>query len=121
MGLEMYACKTRERIAQPVDFWVNDAELIQRWWKHPNLHGWMEILYREKGGKRPHFNCDTVLLTQQDLDRLESDIRRDVLPDTDGFFFGTSDGTEKKEDLIFIETARSTISQGYQIFYDSWW
>jgi hypothetical protein len=121
MGLDMYACKTLEQITQPVDFSIDNAELIQQWRKHPNLHGWMERLYREKGGKRPDFNCDTVLLTLQDLDRLEVDVKRDALPCTDGFFFGVTDGTEKEEDIMFIENARNAIKQGYQVFYDSWW
>lgn len=121
MGLDMYACKTLEKIAQPVDFSIQQSELIQRWRKHPNLHGWMEMLYREKGGMGPDFNCDTVLLSLQDLERLEIAVRDDSLPCTDGFFFGITDGTEKEEDLMFIENARGAIQQGYQVFYDSWW
>ena len=121
MGLDMYACKTLEKITQPVDFSIEQAELLQLWRKHPNLHGWMEMLYREKGGKGPDFNCDTVLLSLQDLERLESDVKNDTLPCTDGFFFGITDGTEKEEDLMFIENARGAIKQGYQVFYDSWW
>ncbi len=35
MGLDMYACKTLEQITQPVDFSIDNAELIQQWRKHP--------------------------------------------------------------------------------------
>jgi hypothetical protein len=121
MGLDMYACKTLETITRPVDFRVGSVELIQQWRKHPNLHGWMENLYREKGGRNPDFNGNRLLLTLEDFDRLETDVRKGDLPETDGFFFGISDGTEVEEDLMFIENARLAIKDGYQVFYDSWW
>lgn len=111
MGLDMYACKTLEQVTKPVDFAVKNAELIQTWRKHPNLHGWMESLYRKKGGAGRDFNCDTVPLTLEDLEQLESDVLNDALPCTDGFFFGITDGTEKEEDLMFIESARSAIKR----------
>jgi len=43
------------------------------------------------------------------------------LPDTEGFFFGKSDGTEQADDLTFIAKAREAIAQGQTVFYDSWW
>ena len=121
MGLDMYAYKTLEAVEQPVDFKVSDAELIQQWWKHPNLHGWMEMLYRSKGGNGNDFNCNPVLLDREDLNRLEADILSKVLPVTEGFFFGETDGSEIEDDLVFIENARGAILEGYQVFYDSWW
>lgn len=121
MGLDMYACKTLEAIEQPVDFKVSDAEVIKYWRKHPNLHSWMEALYRRKGGRGKHFNCDLVLLEREDLDRLEADILSKFLPVTEGFFFGETDGSEIEDDLMFIENARNAILEGYQVFYDSWW
>ncbi|XZE20323.1 phosphoglycerate kinase [Pirellulaceae bacterium SH449] len=121
MGLDMYACRTLEQITKSVDFSTQHAELIQQWRKHPNLHGWMESLYRKKGGSGVDFNGNTVLLTLEDLERLEADVLNDDLPCTDGFFFGITDGTEKEEDLMFIENARAAIQEGYQVFYDSWW
>ncbi len=48
MGLDMYACKTLEDDYSTVDFSIENAEVIQSWRKHPNLHGWMEMLYRER-------------------------------------------------------------------------
>ena len=38
------------------------------WRKHPNLQGWMEQLYRSKGGDERDFNCVDVVLTAADLD-----------------------------------------------------
>jgi len=120
MGLDMYAYMTRETPARPVDFEIEDASPFYYWRKHPDLHGWMEELYREKGGEE-QFNCVPVQLTASDLDRLEADIRSGDLPDTTGFFFGDSDGTETAGDLAFIAAARVALAEGYTIYYNSWW
>jgi pantothenate kinase len=120
MGLDMYAMVTSTQPAKPVDFEDDDAELIHQWRKHPNLHGWMENLYREKGGTET-FNCRPVLLTLEDIDRLEADIRSAALPETTGFFFGHTDGSERDDDLVFIAKARAAIAEGIAVFYDSWW
>lgn len=120
MGLDMYAYKTLDAIDTPVDFSVPTALELHYWRKHPNLHGWMEALYYEKGGKRD-FNCVPVLLTAEDLYRLERDLSAGALPPTVGFFFGASDGSESEDDLGFVAKAREAITAGYRVFYDSWW
>ena len=92
MGLDMYAFATAEQLAGSVDFTAEAASEIYYWRKHPNLHGWMERLYRNKGGKKINFNCVNIQLTADDLQRLEADIKASNLPPTEGFFFGASDG-----------------------------
>jgi hypothetical protein len=55
---------------------------------------------------------------------LEAVIKGGKLPETVGFFFGgcTKDSEEyKKIDLKFIEKARKSIDNGYEIEYTSWW
>lgn len=121
MGLDMYALTTRRKPESPVDFEVNESNELHYWRKHPNLHGWMENLYREKGGAAEDFNCVALLLTTDDLDRLEADIRSGVLPMTAGFFFGASDGTETDDDLAFVNKAREALAAGLTVFYTSWW
>lgn len=92
------------------------------WRKHPNLQGWMEQLYRSKGGDERDFNCVDVVLTAADLDKLEMDINTYSLPATTGFFFGSdSDMRYIEGDLEFINDAREHIKQGYKIVYTSWW
>lgn len=123
MGLDMYAYTTEEKIDQTVDFedhsdWACE---FHYWRKHPNLHGWMERLYREKGGKADSFNCVNVMLDAADLDRLEADVKAGRLPQTTGFFFGCSDGSEVSDDLAFIKRARQFIEDGEQVYYRSWW
>jgi hypothetical protein len=96
------------------------AKDIAYWRKHPDLHGWMENLYREKGGREKSFNGDLVVLTLKDLDRLEEDILRKNLPKTTGFFFGES-GEISLKDLEFVLEARKAIQEGDTVFYDSSW
>lgn len=125
MGLDMYAYTIHpDAITEEVDFDIGaldeNATRIHQWRKHPNLHGWMEELYQQKGGSEC-FNCVPVVLSPDDLDRLEAAIRGGQLPDTSGFFFGVTDGTEVEDDLAFIAKAREAIASGLAVFYSSWW
>lgn len=121
MGLDMYAEITADEITKPVDFKVTNSSRLHYWRKHPDLHGWMQELYWEKGGSADSFNCVNVALTSEDLDRMETVILNRELPDTSGFFFGDSDGSEIKDDLAFITNARKAITEGYNVFYNAWW
>lgn len=132
MGLDMYAFAVKEsELPEDVRNLETDVKLgegiekteVHYWRKHHDLHGWMQNLYMEKGGKNVEFNCDTVRLTLEDLDSLEKDLRSQNLPETSGFFFGNNPPNDETivEDLEFIEQARSFINDGYAVFYDSWW
>jgi hypothetical protein len=123
MGLDMYAFATKAKLKNEVDFTETNLkpEEIHYWRKHPNLHGWMQELYESKGGKSDSFNGDCVVLTETDLNELESDIKDGSLPDTSGFFFGQTDGDEVDDDLKFIENAREAISEDKTVYYTSWW
>jgi len=139
MGLDQYAYKVKKgHISKPVDFTFSvfdedsgewnrvipdeDYSEIAYWRKHHDLQGWMKNLYIQKGGTGSQFNCDKLLLTSEDLDRLEHDVENNLLPSTSGFFFG-SDNTDyyKNPTLIFIKDALRAIEEGYDIVYDSWW
>jgi hypothetical protein len=121
MGLDMFAQKTKADITAEVDFPEVEAEELHYWRKHPNLHGWMERLYRLKGGAKETFNVVNLQLTLRDLDDLEAAVTARLLPTTTGFFFGESDGSEIAEDLTFVRKARQAIRDGYAVFYSSWW
>lgn len=99
-----------------------DEELeISYWRKHPNLQGWMEDLWYEKGNEG-QFNCVDVELTLEDLDALEQSLDDRTLPKTAGFFFGDdSDDCYAEQDREFILAARNNIKNGYKIVYTSWW
>ena len=115
MGLDMnaYSCAAGESEQE------KGVELFY-WRKHPDLHGWMERLYRSKGGT-DEFNCVSVELTSDDLDALERDVNASALPHTTGFFFGSSGPFREEEDLRFIALAREQIEQGRSVHYTSWW
>ena len=99
----------------------DDTIQLAEWRKHPNLQGWMQELYYEKGGEG-EFNCVDLELTLDDLDALEESLDEEALPETAGFFFGTDSSDHYAEaDREFIVQARAALKQGYKVFYSSWW
>lgn len=136
MGLDMYAyvaaragqqnefyegAEWDEHTGQMVNPAVNKPRELAYWRKHPNLHGWMAALYRERGGKGD-FNGDELELTAEDLDNLEYDVENNRLPPTSGFFFGEgADDYYRDSDLKFIQEARAEMFLGLKVFYNSSW
>jgi hypothetical protein len=126
MGLDMYAFTVPAEWAGDTDTdYQPDADRktteLFYWRKFNALHGWMEQLYRTKGGAKESFNCTTVRLTSEDLDRLEREAS--TLQPVEGFFFGEQ--TIYPEDLesvaTFIAKAREALADGKACWYDSWW
>ena len=124
MGLDQYAY-----VANKVNNETNSSTELAYWRKHPNLHGWMERLWNEKGcpGLEAGFN-DIMFngieleLTFDDVVKLESDIKNNNLPNTAGFFFGNnSDEYYKAQDLEFVYEAKSRLFLGQKVFYNSSW
>lgn len=124
MGLDMYAVSIAKDDNRPAtDFKLDEDKYndLHYWRKHPNLHGWMQDLYFQKGGENEEFNVASVLLTEADINRLEDDINAKELPETSGFFFGETTGEELEDDLEFIRKAREALAQGRQVAYYAWW
>jgi hypothetical protein len=127
MGLDMFA------FASPVDLPDGDigADIMNNvfgeeffyWRKHPNLHGWMENLYRSRHNFDGMFNGIATKLTEDDLKLLKEVVEKDKLPETKGFFFGSSyrDKEEQEQDLEFIEKALEKIKEGQYVYYYSSW
>ena len=127
MGLDMYAHSVSKNNAiDDLTFVYSDKPQdnieIFYWRKHHDLHGWMQKLFHEKGGSGD-FNLQPVRLTLEDLDQLEEDLKSNILPETDGFFFGNNppDDESNRRDFEFIRMARSHINVGREIYYNSWW
>ena len=130
MGLDQYAAIRLDTKDEEGNW--NEEELAY-WRKHPNLQGFMENLWEEKG--RPNitkeqqdsvmgsdFNCVDLELTLEDIDALEASVRGEELPETGGFFFGDcSDEHYKEEDLEFCANARKALADGQMVIYSSWW
>ena len=109
-----------EEVVEYYNEWDDTIQLAE-WRKHPNLQGWMEELWYEKGGEG-EFNCVDLELTLEDLDALEATLDEEELPETVGFFFGSNaDDHYAEADREFIVQARAAIKQGYTVVYSSWW
>lgn len=121
MGLDQYAYVSSNGRHD------DDSRDIFYWRKHNRLHGWMEQLYRAKGGEK-EFNCVDVELNISDIALLESVINNKMLPETGGFFFGNDSYSDyegeygyKDDDIKFINLAREELNKGNKVFYNSWW
>ena len=125
MGLDMYAFSVPQELVgdEEVDFQSDDQEQLFYWRKFNALHGWMEDLYRSKGGTKDDFNCTTVRLDLKDLDRLEMDASNNNLVPRSGFFFGSLEIYQEDMESVaeFVAKAREAITEGKAVFYDSWW
>ena len=130
MGLDMYAYRVKAEdviddftVREETDGRKEKLEELAYWRKHHDLHGWMERLYRAKGGTKESFNCVPVRLTKADITCLEHDVLTNRLPETQGFFFGTNPPDEftREQDMEFIKKAKIAMADGDAIYYDSWW
>lgn len=133
MGLDQFAFATlAEKVGDAVvdfphslgvskyDINAEPAIQLAYWRKHPNLHGWMENLYHERGGKNS-FNGDAIRLTLDDIKALEKAVEDETLPYTEGFFFGTSTPDCKFGDRDFVWAARNALALGLAVYYTSSW
>ena len=124
MGLDMYAFSVKpEKVISDFDFIKEENETIDEfayWRKFNALHGWMEKLYRKKGGTES-FNTIPLRLTMEDFESLEQDL--DSLQPCEGFFWG--DQEIRLEDIErtqnFIEKSKKEIQSGNVVYYYSWW
>jgi hypothetical protein len=127
MGLDMYAFTVNADSVGDATVDValdpDTAMQISYWRKFNALHGWMEDLYRQKRGLRHDFNCTTVRLTANDLDRLEMDTGNNKLVPVNGFFFGAQEIFPEDLESVadFIKLSRQALADGKAVFYDSWW
>jgi hypothetical protein len=142
MGLDQYAYVAMHP-GQHDEFWagaevdpatrqyvnarVPEPRELAYWRKHPNLQGWMEQLWRERGcpGAQDDdsvFNGVELELDWEAIERLELDILSGRLPTTQGFFFGAdSDEHYQEQDLEFCRLARAELFMKLRVFYNSSW
>lgn len=119
MGLDQVAFAQEHGLTG--DEALESQEDIASWRKHPNLQGYMEKLWRSKGGEG-EFNCVCVELTEQDIYALQSAIQSKDLPETQGFFYGgDADYYYLEDDLLFCSKALELLKQGKDVYYSSFW
>jgi hypothetical protein len=71
------------------------------WRKHPNLHGYIVKNYAKDGVD----DCEPVELDQDALIAIMAAVREDRLPQTSGFFFGSSrESTEQRDHDLAVLT-----------------
>lgn len=113
MGLDSFAYAVPDDGADTFLRDNPDAFEIMYWRKHGDLHDWLEVLYRKRGGKQAF--CCPLRLRRVDLLALRKAIKEQRLsPDVDAEMDAV--------DLEFIARAlRYMKEDGYAIFYDSSW
>lgn len=70
------------------------------WRKHPNLHGYIVNTYADGVD-----NCQPIELSADCMHGIIQAIKEKRLPETSGFFFGQSDGSEDEESIEIFEKA----------------
>ena len=109
MGLDMYLhgrkyCNHSNELKAD-GFKVSSINLELGYWrKHPNLHGYIVESFADGED-----NCQPIHLEEDDIRQIIDAIKAETLPDTEGFFFGESTGSdeEKAPDLAIFEAALS--------------
>lgn len=103
MGLDSNFYRVhKEAINTSTDFEVNRDKYnvtdVAYFRKNSALQGWMQQLYRSKGGTDLEFNCCNVVVTIDDLLILHKQLKANKVLPTNGFFFGEMDD-DKYENL----------------------
>lgn len=122
MGLDMYAYSVPAGVEPGSDAWANTEQVGLFYWRKFNaLHGWMEDLYKARGGE-DEFNCIPLRLEEGDLKRLLADSKDNLTP-RGGFFWGSLEIYPEDRETIkdFVRKALAEIAAGQDVYYDSWW
>ena len=100
MGLDMYlngekyhSSKMARKVEEGVELKREIFELGY-WRKHPNLHGY--IVETFAGGVD---ECQRIDLSAENLQQILDAVKKNVLPHTDGFFFGGSDSADYQDTI----------------------
>jgi hypothetical protein len=94
------------------------------WRKANHIHGWMEELYRSKGGTQTDFNCVTVQLTKEDLTELLYLVTANKLKPVSGFYFGGNnipEGLDTHTIRIIVNALDAIVLDKKDVYYSAWW
>ena len=128
MGLDMYL-EGRKHPRYGHDrkedgFTVNQITVELGYWrKHPNLHGFIVKNFADGND-----NCEPIYLDADDINTIIKAVKKKVLPHTEGFFFGISDGSDEesafdiktfKTALKWLQTTDDQCTRG--VYYTASW
>lgn len=107
---------------------LEEPQRIAYWRKHSDLNGYMEELYREKGGNN-EFNCSPLYLEREDVEMIISDHEKHLDTNNDfsicesrGFFWGESDDEDWADSLKdFKRILEETDWDNETVYYYCWW
>lgn len=131
MGLDMYLVGRKHRhdfnkvdMEDGYRVTSNIKELELAYWrKHPNLHGYIVNTFA-----RGEDNCEPIVLDFLDLQKILMAVENHGLPPTSGFFFGSSDGSEREEDMAVFRKAMDWLKEKDQdpnvtktVYYQASW
>lgn len=120
MGLDAWAFSLPRDVEAEVDFYLDENEEpteIWYWRKNWSLHQYLGELYFDKGGQGD-FNCDRLVLSEDDLDNLEYAILNEFEYEEE---CPEDVEVERERDLNFVQAARKEIAKGHTVYYDSWY
>lgn len=96
---------------------------IGYWRKHPNLHGFIVQTFARGVDK-----CQEIDLSMEDLSAIIKAVEERTLPETKGFFFGSSQESDERvyEDIKILKAAQywmATKENGVskRVFYQASW
>jgi hypothetical protein len=125
MGLDSYLYSVQHTDTnKPTDQRLKylDHSELGYWRKANHIHGWMERLYRLKGGTE-EFNCVTVQLTAKDIEQLLGLVVSKKLEPVSGFFFGSNNVPESvdTDTIKILCSALDAISDNRDVYFSSWY
>ena len=102
-----------------------DTDLIEvaYWRKHPDLHCFIEDIWRKKKPKEAannSFNCIYFKLSKKDLKAILKATKNRKMVKRTGFFFGYSSDYQYKETIKIFKDALEQVDK-YDFYYYSWW
>ena len=121
MGLDMYIRiddPTYDEDAVPFDYAKYKSYELAYWRKHPNLHGFIVQTFADGADE-----CQNIPLDAVKVETILAASEADDLPETEGFFFGSSQPEHKadtKEQLLKV-LAWLKANPGKAIYYRASW
>lgn len=73
---------------------------LAQWRKHPNLHGYIVQTFANGVDE-----CQKIELSENDLLKIINAVENNALPETEGFFFGTTTSADEQDTIEKIKKA----------------